>query len=118
MEILLQIGLMVISGALTLMVSWLTYRFKKKEERVEAERKKAILQKEKEGKEILSIKNGILSLLRDRIGQSCRHIQDNGHITQPQLKAITDLYDSYKDLGGNHGVHIIVEKTIKLPIKQ
>ena len=78
----------------------------------------SIPEKEEDKEEIVAIKKGIVSLLRDRITQSCRHIENNGFITQQQITSITDLYDSYKNLGGNHGLNIIVEKTIKLPIKQ
>ena len=111
MEILLQFGFMITNGLLTLVISWITFKFKKREERL----KELQDRKEENKEEIIAIKEGIVSLLRDRITQSCRHIENNGFITQQQITSITDLYDSYKNLGGNHGLNIIVEKTIKLP---
>ena len=118
MEILLQFGFMVTNGLLTLVISWLTFKFKKREERLKEIQNRKEKEKEKNKEEIVAIKEGIISLLRDRIAQSCRHIENNGFITQQQITAITNMYDSYKNLGGNHGINIIVEKTIKLPIKQ
>lgn len=90
-------------------------RIKKELDKVKAELR-ASGQENKE--EIIAIKDGIISLLRDRITQSCRCIENNGFITQQQITSVTDMYDSYKNLGGNHGLNIIVEKTIRLPIKQ
>ena len=116
MEILLQFGFMVTNGLLTLVISWLTFKFKKREERLKDIQNRK--EKEENKEDIVSIKEGIVSLLRDRITQSCRYIENNGFITQQQITSITDLYDSYKNLGGNHGLNIIVEKAIKLPIKQ
>lgn len=118
MEILLQFGFMITNGLLTLVISWITFKFKKREERLKELQNKKEKEKEENKEEIVAIKEGIVSLLRDRITQSCRYIENNGFITQQQITSITDLYDSYKNLGGNHGLNIIVEKTIKLPIKQ
>ena len=116
MEILLQFGFIITNGLLTLVISFITFKFKKREERlrqiqVQKERKEI-----KANKEIVAIRLGMISLLRDRITQSCRYIQEKGHITQQQIMSITDLYDSYKNLGGNHSVNIIVTKTLNLPI--
>ena len=118
MEILLQFGFMVTNGFLTLVISWITFKFKKREERLKELQDRKEKEKEENKEEIVAIKEGIVSLLRDRITQSCRHIENNGFITQQQITSITDMYDSYKNLGGNHGLNIIVEKAIKLPIKQ
>ena len=115
MEILLQFGFMVTNGLLTLVISWITFKFKKREERLKELQDRKEKEKEENKEEIVAIKEGIVSLLRDRITQSCRYIENNGFITQQQITSITDLYDSYKNLGGNHGLNIIVEKTIKLP---
>lgn len=117
MEILLQFGFMVTNGLLTLVISWITFKFKKREERLKELQDRKEKEKEENKEEIIAIKDGIISLLRDRITQSCRYIENNGFITQQQITSITDMYDSYKNLGGNHGLNIIVEKTIKLPIK-
>ena len=113
MEILLQFGFMVTNGLLTLVISWITFKFKKREERLKELQDRKEKEKEENKEEIVAIKEGIVSLLRDRITQSCRYIENNGFITQQQITSITDLYDSYKNLGGNHGLNIIVEKTIK-----
>ncbi len=118
MEILLQFGFMITNGLLTLVISWLTFKFKKREERLKEVQSRKEKEKEEDKEEILAIKDGIISLLRDRIIQSCRYIENNGFITQQQITSVTDMYDSYKNLGGNHGLNIIVEKAIKLPIRQ
>lgn len=118
MEIFLQFGFMITNGLLTLIISWLTFKFKKREERLKEVQNRKEKETEENKEEIIAIKDGIISLLRDRITQSCRYIENNGVITQQQITAVTDMYDSYKNLGGNHGLNIIVEKTIKLPTKQ
>ena len=118
MEILLQFGFMITNGLLTLVISWLTFKFKKREERLKELQNEKEKEKEKNKEEIIAIKEGIISLLRDKITQSCWYIENNGFITQQQITSVTDMYDSYKNLGGNHGLNIIVEKAIKLPIRQ
>ena len=118
MEILLQFGFMITNGLLTLVISWLTFKFKKREERLKEVQNRKEKEKEENKEEIIAIKDGIISLLRDRIAQSCRYIENNGFITQQQITSVTDMYDSYKNLGGNHGLNIIVEKAIRQPIKQ
>lgn len=92
MEILLQFGFMVTNGLLTLVISWITFKFKKREERLKELQDRK--EKEENKEEIVAIKEGIVSLLRDRITQSCRYIENNGFITQQQITSITDLYDS------------------------
>lgn len=82
----------------------LLYGFKKYNER----------QKDSELKQ-KAIENGLKSLLRDRIVQSCVHYMKQGNVLIEDMDNITQLYKAYKDLGGNGAVEAIYNKFLSLP---
>lgn len=47
---------------------------------------------------------GIKSLLRYRLHRECIIVLSEGWITSQQIEDLTDLYESYKNLGGNGAV--------------
>lgn len=58
------------------------------------------------------IKMALLSLLRFRINRLCTHIANQGYMTIDERHDLTDLFDSYKALGGNSRTEIIVKNVI------
>lgn len=63
-----------------------------------------------------ALKNGLRSLLKDRIVQSCNFIAQIGGITITQLQNIEGMESSYELLNGNGAVKALYNTTKKLPI--
>ena len=84
-------------------------KFREREARHDAESKRRDAEYE-------ALKNGLRSLLKDRIVQSCNFISQVGGITITQLQNIEGLESSYELLNGNGAVKALYNSTIKLPI--
>ena len=82
----------------------LLYGFKKYNER----------QKSNEVKQ-QAIENGLRSLLRDRIIQSCISYMKQGNVLVEDMDNVTQMYNAYKDLGGNGAVEAVYKKFLSLP---
>lgn len=67
-------------------------------------------------KQIDLISHGGMSLLRDRIIQSCQSFIDRGSITLNARTNITELYKWYASLGGNGIGKYYYEKMLELPV--
>ena len=102
---------MIISSVLSVIVAYLGRKITKENERRD-EIEKAIADEE------LALKNGIRSILRDRILHVCSACENRNSITIEELENITDLYQSYTHLGGNGAITKIYNDTIKLPLKK
>nr|DAN24246.1 MAG TPA: hypothetical protein [Caudoviricetes sp.] len=63
-----------------------------------------------------ALKDGVRSIIRDRIIQSCNYFQTLHCITTQQMENITKLYESYHNLSGNGVITSIYKSTMKLPI--
>ena len=57
------------------------------------------------------MKEAIVSLMRDRIFQSCRYYLEKKRITTSELRVLTELNDTYHALGGD-GVVTELMKTV------
>lgn len=69
-------------------------------------------------KQINCIQESSIMMLGDRLTQKTKYYLRNGYIPAEEMTEYRALYDSYKKLGGNHGVDDLVEKTIEaLPLK-
>lgn len=62
-----------------------------------------------------ALKSGIKSLLKVNIEKECERCLRDGWCGAVKRNTITDMYDSYKALGGQNGVTSIVEQTLDLP---
>ena len=63
-----------------------------------------------------SLKDGVRSIIRDRIIQSCNFFQTVRCITTQQMENLSKLYSSYHGLGGNGVITAIYDSTMSLPI--
>ena len=63
------------------------------------------------------VTDGMLSLLRDRLLQSCRHWQTLGYIDKDEAANIEAMFAAYKAMGGNGFVKKQVERTLALPLE-
>lgn len=62
-----------------------------------------------------AMKQSMISLLRSQIVSKCETYQKEKFLPDYARNCLTDLYTQYKLLGGNHGVEILVDETLKLP---
>lgn len=67
--------------------------------------------------ELQSVKNANVMFLGDRITQKTAYYTNAGGIPADEIKEFQAMYETYKAIGGNHGVDVIFEKTIaSLPL--
>lgn len=69
----------------------------------------------KEQSENKALRDGMRSLLRAQIIDSCERAMHDGWCGARLRDTINDLYESYHALGGNGTVTSVVEQTMKLP---
>lgn len=58
---------------------------------------------------------GIRALLRKQIIDACDKAREQNGLIFYQRENITDMFDQYEALGGNHGIKDIVEEARSLP---
>lgn len=62
-----------------------------------------------------SMKASILALIRSQIVSKCESYMKKGFLPEYARYCLEDLFKNYKNLGGNHGVETLVDKTFELP---
>ena len=62
-----------------------------------------------------AMKKSMMILLRSQIVGKCEDYQKRGFLPDYARSCLNDLYLQYTALGGNHGVNILVDKTLELP---
>lgn len=62
-----------------------------------------------------AMKVSMMILLRSQIVSKCETYQKLGYLPDYARSCLTDLFAQYTSLGGNHGVNILVDTTLKLP---
>lgn len=65
-----------------------------------------------------AMKKSMMILLRSQIVSKCEKYQELGHLPDYARSCICDLFSQYSALGGNHGVNVLVDQTLKLPPKK
>jgi len=63
----------------------------------------------------LAMKKSMIILLRSQIVSKAEKYEELGYLPDYARSCIVDLFSQYKELGGNHGVEILVDKILKLP---
>lgn len=128
-----------IAGAITIFAKKQHTKFKKMEELYKEEEKKKFLEEvnhkikeverlsDEKDKEIAKkldkidnliakIINGVIATQHDRLYTACIKCLKKECITETELLNIQQLFASYEELGGNHGMKEIYNKTMKLPM--
>lgn len=62
-----------------------------------------------------AIENGLRSLLRDRIVQSCVKYTRQGNVPIEELESVTGMFEAYKGLDGNGAAEAIYHRFLSLP---
>ena len=62
-----------------------------------------------------SMKLSILALIRSQIVSKCESYIKKGFLPEYARYCLEDLFKNYQNLGGNHGIETLVNKTFELP---
>lgn len=60
-------------------------------------------------------KEATIAMLRSQIVSKCERYQEIGYLPEYGRYCLTDLFEQYTALGGNHGVNVLVDEVLKLP---
>lgn len=70
---------------------------------------------QKNAKDNKIMKMSMLSLIRSQIVSKCESYNKKGFLPEYARYCLSDLFEQYKALGGNHGIEILVNNTFELP---
>ena len=62
-----------------------------------------------------AMKSSMMILLRSQIVSKCETYRKSGYLPDYARSCLTDLFAQYTALGGNHGINVLVDETLKLP---
>lgn len=62
-----------------------------------------------------AMQKSMMILLRSQIVSKCENYRKMGYLPDYARSCLTDLFAQYTALGGNHGVNVLVDETLKLP---
>lgn len=118
-----EIVIAIISSSFSALVSgvaaYLVYQLQTRDKRREEDSRKREEEQEKlEAKrysEYSALKEGVQSILRDRLIQTCQQCEERGWVSVPVLENIGMMYASYHALGGNGVVTELYLELKKLP---
>lgn len=65
-----------------------------------------------------AMKKSMLSLIRSQIVGKCETYMKQECLPEYARYCLQDLFEQYKQLGGNHGIEILVDKCFQLPLKK
>lgn len=66
----------------------------------------------------VAMKDSMIIMLRSQIVSKCEKYEELGYLPDYARSCICDLFKQYTALGGNHGVEILVNETLKLKAKK
>ena len=62
-----------------------------------------------------AMKEATIAMLRSQIISKCENYQKMGYLPEYARYCLTELFEQYTVLGGNHGVNLLVDEVLKLP---
>ena len=62
-----------------------------------------------------AMKEATIAMLRSQIISKCETYQKMGYLPEYARYCLTELFEQYTALGGNHGVNILIDEVLKLP---
>ena len=65
-----------------------------------------------------TMKLSMLSLVRSQIVGKCENYMKEGYLPEYARYCLNDLFEQYKTLGGNHGIEILVNQCLELPLNK
>lgn len=67
-------------------------------------------------KDMGTVKSSQLSLIRSQIVSKCEKYLDQEYLPEYARYCLNELFEQYKELGGNHGIEILVNRCLELPL--
>lgn len=118
MSLITQTGVIItaVLGFVTVLIQTHTNKKARQSDETLIELKKDVnkkLEDNHENNEMM--KESMISLLRSQIVSKCEHYQQLGYLPDYARFCLTDLFEKYSGLGGNHGVKVLVDEVLKLP---
>lgn len=77
-------------------------------------RKKFIKQQNRER----ATEQGVKALLRNEIIKTYNHYMDKGYMPIHERDNLGNLYDQYKNLGGNGTIPALIDELLELPVRE
>lgn len=65
---------------------------------------------------VMSLKDGVLAILHDRLYQACSHHINCNCISPSEMRNLEKMYRAYSKLGGNGTIKEMYERCMNLPI--
>lgn len=118
MSLITQIGVIItaVLGFVTAMVQIHSNKKAKDSDKTLIELKKEVNYKlEENDKNNKAIEKATIAMLRSQIVSKCERYQGLGYLPDYARFCLTDLFEQYSALGGNHGVKVLVDEVLKLP---
>lgn len=69
-------------------------------------------------KDMKTMKSSQLSLIRSQIVSKCEKYLEQGYLPEYARYCLNELFQQYKVLGGNHGIEVLVDKCLELPLSK
>ena len=103
-----QIGIMILNGILTLVISWAGYKLNKY--RKAEEQKTEEKEKHEKARDALN-----LSVARSMLMRECNHYIRKGYAPIYAVQSTEEMYNAYHDFGGNGAITSLMEDFRALP---
>lgn len=69
-------------------------------------------------KDMKTMKASQLSLIRSQIVSKCEKYLEQDYLPEYARYCLNELFQQYKTLGGNHGIEVLVEQCLELPLNK
>lgn len=118
MSLITQTGVILtaVLGFVTVLIQTRTNKKAKQSDETLIEFKKNVdYRLEENEKSNKAMKEATVAMLRSQIISKCETYQKLGYLPEYARYCLTDLFKQYTALGGNHGVHVLVDEVLKLP---
>lgn len=69
-------------------------------------------------KDMKTMKSSQLSLIRSQIVSKCEKYLEQGYLPEYARYCLNELFEQYKTLGGNHGIEVLVNQCLELPLSK
>ena len=78
----------------------------------------SVLERKQINETLSLLKESNLAIVRSQITSKCEIYLDLGYLPEYARYCLEELFSSYKNLGGNHGIEILVKKVFELSLKR
>ncbi len=69
-------------------------------------------------KDMNTMKASQLSIIRSQIVSKCEKYLEQEYLPEYARYCLNELFEQYKNLGGNHGIEVLVNQCFELPLSK